>query len=167
VQVVGGFWTSWFLLRDWLIISFAVLGLIYAFFLVLSPVPSGDLSLEHYNGVTHSPAVTIRLRPRRSAVFMPWRRSALPLSRVFKEACIPGCGLAGQILFKMPRYPVLVLEQSAVDRVFGMGRVNFYDPSRPLRGCGPVEVMWGEDSFIAFAETRGRPPYLVVRYKAC
>ena len=166
VQVIGGLWKSWFLLRDWLIASLVLLALLYAFFFLFSQVPSGELSIEYHDGRLTYPAADVALRTRRLAMLMPWKRPALPLVPLFKKAGVPACGFAGELVFKAHNHPALCLAPAARDRVFRLGTDALFRPGQTLRSCGSVEVVWDKESFIAFAEVRNRPPYVLMRYKA-
>ena len=166
VQVIGGLWKSWFLLRDWLIASLGVLAALYAFFFLLSQVPSGEMSIVYNDGRLNYPPSDVQLRTRRLALLMPWKRPTLPLAPMFKKAGVPACGFAGEIVFKAHLHPALFLVPTAADRVFRLGPGALFRPGKTLQPCGYIEVMWDNEGFIAFAEVRNRPPYVVMRYKA-
>ena len=166
VQVIGGLWRRWYLLRDWLIASFGLLALLYAFFFSFSQVPSGEISVEYHDGRLNYPPAYVALRARRLALLMPWKRPALPLAPLFKKAGVPACGFAGEIVFKMRNHPALFLAPAAADRVYRLFPGAVFQPGQPLQSCGPVEVVWDKESFVAFAEVRNRPPYMVMHYKA-
>lgn len=166
VQVIGGVWKSWFLLRDWLLASLGLLALLYGFFFIFSQVPSGEMSIEYHDGRLNYPPADVPLRTRRLALLMPWKRPALPLAPMFKKAGVPGCGFAGEIVFKARYHPALFLAPATANRVFRLGPGASFRPDQTLQPCSSVEVVWDKESFIGFAEVRNRPPYVVIRYKA-
>ncbi len=149
VQVSGGFWSSWFVLRDWLLMVVAILGLLYLFCLVIFPAPGGTLLVLASKG-GHYRKHTVRLRLARWAWLFPWRRSVVPLSRVFRSAGVENM-VRGELLFVGPTLPVLFWDSGG--RPDGVGRRRGDDSplemavDEPFERCARIDTMYESNTY--------------------
>jgi hypothetical protein len=155
VGVTGGFWTSWFLLRDWFILALALGALGYVLCVVIFPLPSGRLLFAVIrDGNVQTGQVTLNRPPL--ALFLPWLRSSLPIGHLGKLAGVPQMARTqGQIEFQFTDLPLLLVEGAGaagrVRRAPGAsGSVEEMD-DRDFRPAAPIVIM--HDTIFSF----GRP----------
>lgn len=171
VKVTGGFWHSWFLLRNWLAFLLIMAVVLYVFCLVKYPLPKGKLLF--YNTLDGTEAPTLLPRQRRSWIF-PWLRSTVPLGKVIRRAGMPRpWRIQASLDFLLPNMPVLVL-YSAVDRR-RMVRFHLDTPcrtsgvnERPV-GCSIIELMTSAGHVLGYeissADDHERRGYVRFQYK--
>lgn len=107
VRVTSGFWSSWFVVRDWLILASLVCACVYLFCVVVFPAPSGELHVL-VSSAGHTRHCRLPLQRPRLAWLLPWRRSTLSLSRLLRDARSPVLA-RGEIQFVSSTLPVLWL----------------------------------------------------------
>ena len=148
IVVSGGFWASWFVIRDWLLFVGAVVALTYLICLAVFPAPAGTLQVL-VSKAGHGRASRVRLGLRKSAWFFPWRRSVLPLGVICRKAGIKA-KVRGELLFIGPALPVLFLD---VTGLVGLERRRG-DPVpietaryEAFETCGPIDTMYESNTY--------------------
>ncbi len=152
IEVTAGFWTSWFLLRDWFILAFVLGAIGYIACVVVFPVPSGKLIFAVIrDGSVRTGRVALSRHPL--ALFLPWLRSSLPLAYLGRLAGLPQMArMHGQIEFQFPGLPLLLVEGasagSQVRQAPGSGgAVEELDASE-FRPASPIVIMY--DAIFSF-----------------
>lgn len=105
VDVTGGWWNTWFILRDWLVFCLIVIVLAYAFCLYYYPPPRGVLLFRDGNQPR-----TFRLRCSLLGWLLPWRRSSVALNKIWKKVPINSLSFPGiaYLVFKDRSYPPIL-----------------------------------------------------------
>ena len=159
VEVTGGFWTSWFLLRNWLIFASVVGLVLYLLCMVFFPPPTGSLAILR-NG---SSKPNVGLRMSASAWFLPWRRSSLPLSSIWKKAGIKAVsGVDGEIWFLERDSPMLLIQRRRTPDELTVHPLSYvcHDLSEVLgenfQPCGIVDFMYETNVYkLGLSEEQG------------
>jgi hypothetical protein len=167
VGVTGGLWTSWFLLRDWLLFVMFMVAVLYVFCLLVFPPPSGMLTVLRWDGGV--PRKTrLFLRTPRLSWLAPWRRSTVSLRTVWRRA---GCrsGPDGEMLFLFPALPVLLLRRRRGDppisrRVGDVEDLETLLEDPAFTRCGAVDIMY-EGHAYRMGEP-STPPVSLLKYSA-
>jgi hypothetical protein len=149
IQVSGGFWSSWFVLRDWLIVVALLLGILYIFCVLIFPAPTGVMQVLVSRGGNNRQR-SLKLGLARSAWLMPWRRATIPLKWVQKQAGVP-VPMKGEVIFVGPGLPVLFvsgrlglagLERRRSDRE--SLEDSLYET---YSACGAVDTMYQSNTY--------------------
>jgi len=148
IEVTGGFWNSWFLLRDWLIFVVALGLILYGFCVLNFPKPSGFLIVSSGSDGS-APPRKVALRMRKIALLLPWRRSSIPLAALWKEArfSLP-LKTRGEVFFLFDQMPVLFTMRRQRSYRFEktiseVGMVDSYDiPDEAFLPCGRIDIMY-------------------------
>jgi hypothetical protein len=145
VEVTGGFWSSWFLLRNWLILAAGVGAVLYLYCVFYFPRPAGWLVILQYAGGVPRPNKVV-LRMPASARFLPWRRSSVPLASIWKQARMkPASQVQGEVVFWFPNVPVLLIHwrrtpeelTRKITDCYALSEVDLAD----FVPCGPLDIM--------------------------
>ena len=149
VEVTGGFWTSWFLLRDWLIFASVVGLVLYVSCICFFPPPTGSLAIFRGYG---SPKRKAGLPMPASAWFLPWRRSSLPLSYIWKKAGVRGVSRVDAEIWFLDRdsSPMLLIQRRHTPdelTVCTLASADVSDDLSEVAGkdfypCGPMDRMF-------------------------
>ena len=158
IEVIGGFWSSWFLLRNWLFVVAGALALLWAFCLLVFPSPCGAIRFEQRWEEGARPR-EVRLSAGLRSWLIPFDRSTVTLQSVFaRHSLRKGDGPTGDVLFVfsgMP--PVLFLESGTTS---GLQKA-FYDGTVPeeaaFEPCGLRETM-GANRLFRYGGGRGGAP---------
>jgi hypothetical protein len=145
IEVTGGFWTSWFLLRNWLILAGLMGSVLYAYCVFCFPRPTGSLAILRCSGSSTKPN-RVALRMPFSALLLPWRRSSAPLASVWKQARMnPGSQVDGEVAFWFSDVPVLIVHWRRAPGALTRKMTDCYDLSEveaeDFVSCGAVDIM--------------------------
>jgi hypothetical protein len=167
VEVTGGFWRSWFLLRDWLLFVVVLAVLLYGFCLWNFPPPSGFLGLCEADGRQIGP-IQIRLRLRRVAWLLPWERSTVPLGWVWKHSAAKfTLNPRGEMVFLYRGIPALFVLQRGRGVNFAKWRGGEKDlemlTPEDFSPCGSINVM---HSGLVVRQSVGEYQYLLLTYES-
>jgi hypothetical protein len=167
VEVTGGFWTSWFLLRDWLIFASVVGLVLYVSCICFFPPPTGSLAIYRYGSARRKAGLPMPA----SAWFLPWRRSSLPLSYIWKKAGFGGVSrVDGEIWFlERDLSPMLLIRRCRPPEQLTVCAHDCDDLSEAVgedfSPCGPMDQMFRErvykqglyeEQCVLFSYRRGR-----------
>jgi len=149
VEVTGGFWTSWFLLRDWLIFASAVGLVLYLSCVWFFPPPTGSLLIYRYSGSRRK----VGLPMPASAWFLPWRRSSLPLSYIWKNAGVKAVPRVNAEIWFLDRdsSPMLLIQRRRTPEELTVRTLASDDLSEAVgedfHPCGPGDQMFKDRVF--------------------
>jgi len=116
VQVTGGFWQDWFLLKYWGSFSIFAMGGFYLFCTVAYYPPTGSLRVIRSSGnLTQERSVPLKLRPL--AYIFPWKRSVIPLAHIWKQAGVNVNAVAGDLQFVITAQPILFVPRVRRGRI--------------------------------------------------
>ncbi|MCB1048043.1 MAG: hypothetical protein KDC10_12660 [Calditrichaeota bacterium] len=156
LNVLGGFWENWLILKYWLYCLSFLAVLIYCVCLITYPAPSGNLLVLESTNDTFSP-VALKLQVRWVGRLLPWKRSTFPMGHLLSKA---GIGFSrrygshlGRLTFWDRELPVIeihdrsrvLLEKCSLDGESARRTGILAD--LPYRSCGTVELMY---SFYQF-----------------
>ena len=140
VQVTGGWWSSWAILRNWLILAVLAWACWYVICLLAFPGPSGELAVRRIAtgaDVTHH----VPLGPSPARILRPWTRSTVDLNWIWKNANVPRIPLGGRIEFMAPGLPQLWLLARGGITISCLGPAARPEPGVQYPAAGPVELM--------------------------
>jgi hypothetical protein len=162
VEVTGGFWQSWFVLRWWLEIATVIWVLFYLVCLVAFPAPSGEVIVHRIaSGMDvshHVPLGTLW-----TGRLFPWTRSAVPLGWIWKRAYISSAPIDGQLQFMIRGMPVLQhipLRRGA--RLVRLGQTAVPRLETKYAPCGPCEPM---SDFHFAVEAESPRQTIIIQYR--
>lgn len=142
IEVNGGWWNAWFVLRNWLIVSIIIMALIYLACIIFFTKPFGKIRFTEpeMKFLKVSPTdVELKMMP--VAWFLPWRRSTVPLKWIWKEAGILGVlPDSGEILFIWKSIaPMIYLPDS--DHNVEIKKAGDWEDMEPSINAGALEHM--------------------------
>jgi hypothetical protein len=167
IQVTGGFWTSWFLLRSWLILAALLGSTLYLYCVYYFPRPTGSLAILQRNGSSERPNRVI-LRMPFSALFLPWRRSSVTLSSVWKQARMkPASQFSGEVVFWFADLPILLVHWRRTPNELTRKMIDCYDLSEveaaDFVSCAAVDIMREN---VVYKQGISESQYVLISYRS-
>ena len=162
VQVTGGWWSSWAILRNWLILAVFAWGCWYGICLLAFPRPSGEVAVRRIAAgmdVMHH----IHLGLGLARILRPWTRSTVDLDRIWKKAQVPHVPVSGRIEFMAPGLPqIWLLARSGKSSTFRLGAAPRPEPGVQYPTAGPVELM-GDRHWMVQVENPSQT--IIIQYR--
>jgi hypothetical protein len=142
IEVVSGFWKSWFLVRRWAILVLITLCAVWTFAYFVFPPPAGSIRFE---SPYENRGLEVPLVSSLAGWLFPFTRSTVSLAKVFRKRSVtPTAVPDGEILFVFPGFPpVLSLSEMSCKKMScafapeGVPEGGHFEPNNHLETMSP------------------------------